>query len=114
MVVPPQADVSYGSDSDFRGRPSHFRSSLNSGHKAELREVRYGPQGDIGLAYSITSSAVARSEGEIVTLFQKRVHSMSPATGGAYQTFGGALDGRIPPGLRVVTTSHPLDQSGDF
>jgi hypothetical protein len=27
----------------------------------------------IGLAYSIISSAVARSEGEIVTLFQKRV-----------------------------------------
>ena len=32
-----------------------------------------GPQGDIGLAYSITSSDVARSEGEIVSLFQKRV-----------------------------------------
>src|SRR5271170_788906 len=30
------------------------------------------PQGDIGLAYSITSSAVTRSEGEIVPLFQKR------------------------------------------
>ena len=60
-------------------------------------------------SYSITSSAVTRSEGEIVTLFQKRVSFNVPATGGGYQTFGGALDGRIPPGLQVVPTSHSLD-----
>jgi hypothetical protein len=36
-------------------------------------QVSIGPQGDIGLAYSITSSAVTRSEGEIVPLFQKRL-----------------------------------------
>ena len=33
-------------------------------------KCREGTQGDIGLAYSITSSAVARSEGEIVTLLE--------------------------------------------
>jgi hypothetical protein len=69
---------------------------------------RFGPQGDIGLAYSITSSAVARSEGEIVPLFQKRLSFKAPRDGGGYQTFG-ALDGRIPAGLRVVPTSHSLD-----
>jgi hypothetical protein len=38
-----------------------------------------GPQGDIGLAYSITSSAVARSEVSF---------NAPPATGGGYQTLG--------------------------
>ena len=47
-----------------------------------------GPQGDIGLAHSITSSAVARSESEMVPLFQKKVSFNVPATGGGYQTFG--------------------------
>ena len=70
---------------------------------------REGPQGDIGLAYSITSSAVARSEGERVTLFQKRVSFNVPRDGWWVSDAWGALDGRIPPGLRVVPTSHSLD-----
>ena len=37
-------------------------------------------------ACSITS-ALARSEGETVTLFQKRVSFNFPATGGGYQAF---------------------------
>jgi hypothetical protein len=76
------------------------------------------PQGDIGLAYSITSSAVARSEGEIVTLFQKRSGVILSEKGGVIQCprdgwwvsdVWGALDGRIPAGLQVVPTSHSLD-----
>ena len=62
--------------------------------KRTFQDFAFGPQGDIGLAYSITSSAVARSEGEIVTLLE--CHSMSPATGGRYQTFG----------MRLTVASH--------
>ena len=59
-------------------------------------KCREGTQGDIGLAYLITSSAVARSEGEIATLFQKRVSFDVPRTGGGYQTFG----------VRLTVASH--------
>ena len=50
-------------------------------------KCREGTQGDIELVYSITSSAVARSEGKIATLFEKRVSFDAPRTGGGYQTF---------------------------
>jgi hypothetical protein len=62
-----------------------------------------------GVRYSITSSAVARSKGEIVTLFQKSVSFNVPRDGWWVSDVWGALDGRIPPGLRVVATSHSLD-----
>ena len=70
-------------------------------------ERRKGPQGGIGLAYSITSSDVARSEGEIVSLFQKRV-SFNVARDGWWVS-----DARLTVashrGLRMVPTSHSLD-----
>src|SRR6202035_4649513 len=70
----------------------------------QRRKRRNGPQGDIGLAYSITSSAVARSKGEIVPLFSFNV----PRDGWWVSDVWGALDGGIPPGLRVVPTSYCL------
>ena len=39
---------------------------------------------------------------------------MSPRDGWWVSDVWGALDGRTPPGLRVVPTSHSLDLSGDF
>jgi hypothetical protein len=54
---------------------------------------RFGPQGDIGLAY-FTSSDVARSEGEIVSLFQKRV------------SFNVARDGWWVSDARLTVASH--------
>ena len=49
---------------------------------------------DIGLAYSITSSHVARSEGETVSLFQKRV------------SFNVARDGWWVSDARLTVASH--------
>ena len=54
------------------------------------------------------------SEGEIVTLFQKKVSFNVPRDGWWVSDVWSALDGRIPPGLRMVPTSHSLDRSGDF
>ena len=94
-------------------RPSPIASALSTPAVSDkldpLREVL--PEQTIGvfIAYSITSSAVARSEGEIVTLFQKRVSFNVPRDGWWVSDVWGALDGRIPPGLRVVPTSHSLD-----
>jgi hypothetical protein len=51
---------------------------------------------------------MARSEGEMVNLVSERGVIQCPPRRW-YQTFEVALDGRIPPGLRVVPTSHSLD-----
>ena len=72
------------------------------------------PQGDIGLAYSITSSAVAGSEGEIVTLFHKRVSLTVPRDGWWVSDVWGALDGRIPPVYGWYRPRIPWIKSGDF
>ena len=77
-------------------------------HKFSVRARRIdamGHEATSDFAYSITSSAVARSKGEIVPLFSFNV----PRDGWWVSDVWGALDGRIPPGLRVVPTSHSLD-----
>jgi len=51
-----------------------------------------GHEATSDFAYSITSSAVARSKGEIVPLFSFNV----PRDGGGYQTFG----------VRLTVASH--------
>ena len=61
-----------------------------------VEEPSTASQGDIGLAHSITSSDVARSEGEIVSLFQKRVSFNVARDGWWYQTFG----------VRLTVASH--------
>ena len=59
-------DVADGSLADFRCRPRDVRFTPNSGHRADRRDVRFVPIADIARAnasYSITSSAMASSDG---------------------------------------------------